>query len=114
LYSCKCGERDPNKYYGHKKSMCGNCHNEYTIRVGREKKAYARGILGDKCVSCSFDKYPECLDIHHLDPTVKDTNFRSMRGWSLSRIDKEIKGCVLLCKNCHTAYHSGYDVNWAE
>lgn len=112
MYKCKCGESDPSKFYGHKKSVCGECHNKYTIKVGQQKKDYARTKLGGKCVSCGFDKYPESLDIHHTDPSIKDPNFKSMRGWSLKRIDNEISNCVLLCRNCHTAYHTGYDITW--
>ncbi|WP_409559591.1 HNH endonuclease [Escherichia coli] len=112
---CKCshcGEEDPTKFYGHKKSICGACHNKYTTELGQHKKKYARDKLGGKCAACGFNQYEESLDIHHLDPAIKDKNYGSMRGWSLARIDKEIENCVLLCKNCHCAFHSGHDVTW--
>ena len=38
----------------------------------------------------------------------KDHDFPHIRYWSWKRIEKEIKGCVLLCKNCHAALHSGF------
>ena len=107
-----CGEIDPAKFYGNKKVTCGACHNKYTTKIGTEKKAYARKKLGDKCKSCGFCKYPESLDIHHTNPAIKDKNFKNMRGWSKSRIDTEIQNCILLCKNCHAAFHSGYSVVW--
>ena len=92
--------------------MCGKCHNDYTKDQGKQKRRYAVAKLGGKCVSCGFNKYIESLDIHHTDPTIKDDNFRSMRGWSLNRIDQEIQFCVLLCKNCHSAFHSGHNITW--
>lgn len=108
----RCGETDHTKFYGNKKTICGKCHSYYTSQKGREKRAYAIEKLGGKCKACGFDRYPCSLDIHHVDPSIKDSNFDSMRGWSYERIDKEIKGCILLCKNCHSAYHSGYGVTW--
>jgi hypothetical protein len=106
-YKCKCGETNPEKFYGHKKSVCVDCHNEYVLGSGKNKKQKARQYLGGCCKICGFDKYACSLDIHHLDPTVKDNNFKSMRGWSWERILQEIETCVLLCKNCHAAVHSG-------
>lgn len=113
MHNCsKCGETDSTKFYRHKKTMCGNCHNEYTKQLGKQKRLYAVSALGSKCLSCGYNKYLESLDIHHTDPSIKDENFASMRGWSLKRIDEEIKGCVLLCKNCHSAFHAGHPVIW--
>lgn len=106
-YKCKCGETNPEKFYGHKKSVCADCHNKYVLGSGKNKKQKARQYLGGCCKICGFNKYPCSLDIHHLDPTVKDNNFKSMRGWSWERILQEIETCVLLCKNCHAAVHSG-------
>jgi hypothetical protein len=63
--------------------------------------------LGGKCFECGYDKYKSALDAHHLDPEEKDTAFHQWRGWSWERIEKEIKKCVLLCKCCHAAVHSG-------
>ncbi|NBV11481.1 MAG: hypothetical protein EBS04_08525 [Chitinophagia bacterium] len=108
---CKvCGESDKENFYGHKKNICGKCHNKYVIEKGRDKKDFARNLLGGKCSACGFHKYKESLDIHHLNPKTKDHNFSSMRGWSIERITSELKNCILLCKNCHTAYHCGYDI----
>lgn len=104
---CECGTTNPEDFYGHKKRICGKCHNQYTLATGKEKKARARAYLGDKCVSCGFNKYPSALDIHHRDQSVKDEKFHGMRGWSWERIERELQGCVLLCRNCHGAYHSG-------
>ena len=103
----KCGETDPSKFYGHKKSICGKCHNEYTLQKGQENRDFIIEHLGGKCMSCGFDKYKSALQVHHLDPSVKDKHFATIRGWSRSRILDEIEGCVLLCACCHSAVHSG-------
>ncbi len=105
----KCGETDPKLFYGDDKEVCGECHLKRVNDTGRENRKYAIEQLGGKCQiqSCGYNKYIGALDIHHLDPNIKDTNFKSMRGWSKARIDKEIKNCILLCKNCHAEIHGG-------
>jgi 5-methylcytosine-specific restriction endonuclease McrA len=104
---CSCGESDPNKFYGNKFWVCAKCWNSRSVQRSKEKVAWARKKLGGKCAACGFDKYDCALDIHHLVPAEKDVAFRTMRFWSLSRIEKEIEKCVLLCKNCHAAVHAG-------
>src|ERR1041384_1855996 len=107
LRKCACGETDPNKFYGNKFWLCAKCWNDYSVKKNREKAAWAREQLGGKCKICGFDKYKSALAIHHLDPKEKDVAFRSMRSWSLDRIAKELRKCVLLCTNCHVALHAG-------
>jgi len=104
----KCGESDPDNFYGHKRTICGKCHNQYTLKIGQDKRLYAINKMGGKCVYCGYNKYSCSLDIHHLDPSIKSKTFPGLRSWSFKRIDKEIENCVLLCKNCHSAYHAGY------
>ncbi len=103
----KCGVNDVNLFYGNDKRVCGKCHNERVKLSAKTKREYAVGKLGGACKNCTYNLYMCSLDIHHLDPSKKDKNFKSMRGWSIDRIDREIEGCVLLCKNCHSAYHNG-------
>jgi hypothetical protein len=101
-----CGETDPNKFYGNKKFICAKCHTKYVNEVGRKNRQYALDLLGNKCIVCGFDKYNCSLDLHHVDPTIKDPNFSGYRSWSSKRIEKEVEKCVLLCRNCHAAVHN--------
>ncbi len=103
----RCGEADPAKFYGHKRKVCGACHNAYNTKQGQERRLRAVIELGGKCQACGFDKYPCSLDLHHRDSREKAPNFRSMRGWSWERILIELQKCILLCKNCHAAHHAG-------
>ena len=107
-YRCgRCGETDPAKFYGHKRKICGSCQNAYNHKVGRERRLRAVQELGGRCVKCGFERFSCALDIHHKNPSEKDPNFRSMRGWSWEHILPELAKCVLLCKNCHAAVHAG-------
>jgi hypothetical protein len=109
LYRCgQCGETDPAKFYGHKRKVCGPCHNAYNIKQGLDRRLRAVNELGGKCQVCGFDRYSCSLDLHHREAKAKSPNFRSMRGWSWGRILVELQKCVLLCKNCHAATHAGF------
>jgi hypothetical protein len=104
----QCGETDPQKFYGNKRSMCGPCHNAYTKRAGMERRLKAIEQLGGHCCICGYNQYPCSLDFHHRDPKLKDTNYNAMRSWSWDRTLAELKKCTLLCKNCHAAVHAGF------
>jgi hypothetical protein len=106
-FRCQCGENDPSKFYGHKRFVCGRCHNASVVKQGSERRKWIVDLLGGKCVVCGFDKYLCSLDVHHLDPGEKSKTFASMRYWSKDRITKELERCVLLCSNCHEAVHAG-------
>lgn len=104
----KCGETNPDKFYGHKKSICGACHNAEVIKKGQENKRFAIEYLGGACIKCGYNKYDCSLDLHHINPKEKDINFATKRGWSKERLTKELDKCVLLCSNCHREFHSGH------
>lgn len=103
----KCGEEDPTKFYGSKRSICGRCHNEDCIARGDANRDRALAYLGARCSSCGFDRFMCALDVHHVDAGSKDAAFSSARGWSWNRLKRELRLCVLLCKNCHAAHHAG-------
>ena len=109
-YRCPCGEQNPKKFSREKRRICRRCHTKYTTSRGQHNKRRAREYLGGKCQACPFALYQVSLDIHHTDPKKKDPNFNTMRGWRWSRIERELKKCILLCKNCHTAHHAGFDI----
>jgi predicted HNH restriction endonuclease len=103
----KCGETNSDKFYGNKRTVCGSCHNLYTLKAGRNKRLKAIEYCGGRCQACGFDKYSCSLDFHHQDPSLKDPKYKMMRGWSWEHILNEIEKCKLLCKNCHAAVHAG-------
>lgn len=109
-HHCPCGERNPKKFSQTKQRICRKCHAKYTTKRGQENKQRARDYLGGKCQACPFFVYQVALDIHHMDPNKKDPNFNTMRGWKWSRIVHELKKCILLCKNCHSGHHAGFDI----
>jgi hypothetical protein len=78
------------------------------------QKIKLAGLLGGYCARCGYSEFPSSLDFHHIDPDEKEDvgvfsaiNFESAK--------QEIDKCALLCKNCHTAYHSGeWDIEFVK
>ena len=102
----KCGETDAAKFVNHKHT-CRACHVRETAKKRGDARSKSVVHLGEKCLNCGYDEFEVALDVHQKDPTIKDPNFAAMRGWSWDQIEKELRGCVLLCKNCHAAIHAG-------
>lgn len=67
------------------------------------KKA-AIELLGGKCAKCGWFGDQAGFDFHH----VRDKRFAfgdiAHKSWRA--VGKELKKCVLLCKNCHSVEHS--------
>lgn len=62
----------------------------------------------EKCEKCGYDKCKKALDFHHKDPSKKEIEIgkSAVNGWCKARIEKEIKKCIVLCKNCHAEIHA--------
>lgn len=63
--------------------------------------------MGGACCICGYARSPNALEFHHLDPSIKDFSFGSIRAEpkSWSKIVAELKKCVMLCANCHREVH---------
>lgn len=62
--------------------------------------------LGGKCQECGETNI-FLLDFHHLDPTKKEFGISSLSARaSWDEIKSEIEKCILLCKSCHTEFHT--------
>ncbi len=105
-------------------SRCKACYNEYNrkyyqkgenlkqlarVKTNRQKytEIYKDWKSNQSCVICGEDS-PECIDLHHVDPSVKEGTISQMinsRSWD--RIQEEIQKCVVVCSNCHRKIHSG-------
>lgn len=63
---------------------------------------------GLKCSKCGYNRCFAALDLHHLDPALKEFNFKTklMLKPTEERV-KELDKCILLCSNCHRELHNG-------
>ena len=79
-----------------------------TIDYRKRRKENLIKICGDKCALCGYDKIPQALEFHHIDPMQKSYGIgENGVCHSLETDLAEIKKCLLVCANCHREIHSG-------
>ena len=104
-----CGETAPDKFYvlrGYaRKEQCKNCFNEAQKSKWKNNKLKAIELKGGKCQHCGYDKYHGALEFHHIDPTVKESNWDKKWSRSWKTIAESIDRTILLCANCHREEH---------
>lgn len=89
-------------------------NNYKNILIKREFVNQYKSSKG--CLFCG-EKEPVALDLHHLDPKIKDSSVSRMLGNSIQTIMSEIAKCVVICSNCHRKHHagvSGYEIDIAH
>lgn len=60
------------------------------------------------CASCGRLYDPVCMDLHHIDPNIKDGVISNLvKNSSINRLKEEIDKCIVLCPPCHRMYHAG-------
>jgi hypothetical protein len=60
-------------------------------------------LKGGGCVLCGYNKCIAALDLHHVDPSVKEKKISHMKN--KKDRDREAAKCIVLCANCHREYH---------
>lgn len=69
-----------------------------------------RQKLGGICKKCN-EKREHLLDFHHINPNEKEAiisdilNYNGFGEKAILKAEKELKKCILLCKNCHWDFH---------
>lgn len=77
---------------------------EMKKRMEKKKKEISEWKRERGCTVCG-ETEPWVLDMHHLDPTEKESN--SAQSATLKTFLKEAEKCILLCSNCHRKVHAG-------
>jgi hypothetical protein len=73
-------------------------------------KTWAIYKLGGKCRICGYNKCMASMTFHHVNKTTKLFNICGMAlTHNIFRIIDELNKCVLMCHNCHTELHNGFD-----
>lgn len=84
-------------------------NSERVMKCTQNRKLVLMDIMGGKCVLCGFDKFPEALEFHHIDPSTKEFVLSgSYLSRALSTQYAELRKCVMVCSNCHRGIHAGY------
>ena len=94
--------------------LCGNCHmEEHMIKVSSEYSLCKTKLLEikgvDRCQKCGYKGVNNSsLDFHHREGEKKDFTMGNAYRFITSmieKVEKEIKKCDLLCRNCHAKEH---------
>lgn len=119
------GKRKGQEYHH---DLCRNCRGveyqikkiERSLRVKldrREVRSKFVEIFGGECCRCGYREFAEVLEFHHIEPDGKE--------WAISKLLNdyceglvsreilvaELAKCILLCSNCHQAWHFA---KWSE
>lgn len=90
--------------------MASNSNSQAVCNHIKKRKKDLIRVLGGKCCLCGFDKYPEALEFHHINPDEKEFAINGSNAVTRA-LDKqlaELRKCILVCANCHRGIHSGY------
>lgn len=115
---CKeCTIKRVGEYYSAHKQESSEYHRLHHIKYrDRQRelfKEYYDKIqsLKTPCAKCGETR-PYVIDFHHIDPKEKSFNINRKTSKSdFSVIEKEVKKCICLCRNCHMEYHFFYGQN---
>lgn len=92
------GSRGPNKL--------NKAHRD---RIRRQTvRAWYESVMAQKsCADCGDDRRA-VLDWHHVNPRLKSHSVPWMvsRGYSIPRIQEEMRKCTVLCASCHRMRHA--------
>lgn len=86
-------------------------HKEKNIQLrNRQRKELGDKInqFKKKCLYCGYSQFTQCLQFHHLDPSKKESKISKMISDNINEklILEEIAKCIVLCANCHQAFHN--------
>ena len=85
-----------------------HCHKCWYFKTTKPKRDvivnwYKEIKLSLSCECCGYDRIPQAIEFHHVDPSTKVANVSDMAYdmFSIKTILKEISKCVALCVLCH-------------
>ena len=84
-------------------ALCG----EAVTRRHQRLKRMLIEEFGGGCAVCGYDRTPNNLHFHHVDPSTKSFSMHMGVGKAIATFRAEAKKCVLVCANCHGEIEAG-------
>ena len=79
-----------------------------TTDFRKRRKANLIKVSGNCCNICGYNKIPDALEFHHINPELKEYGISSSGTChDLEKDLAEINKCILVCANCHREIHFG-------
>ena len=86
---------------------CKACTKKVCTERKRKFKQLCLDYKGNSCIKCGYNKCPNALHFHHLDPSKKEFHLATHKSYYLSeKVKLELDKCILVCANCHAEIHS--------
>jgi len=75
-------------------------------RKSEIKKWFEKYKSNLKCSKCK-ENHPSTIDFHHKQGEEKENAISHLvsNGYSIKKIESELKKCQVLCSNCHRKLH---------
>lgn len=102
---CDCGETNSDNFYNKRNTICKKCYSKRRTNIKKINKQKSIEYLGGCCSNCGYKKSISALEFHHINPKIKDINFKNILYKDFEQIKIELDKCVLLCANCHREEH---------
>ena len=89
-----------------RKAKTKQMNRERTKRLKAKHREFIQRVKMKKgCTHCGYNKYHGALHFHHIEP--KGTGGRAVYPqWSITKIKREMRKCIILCANCHAEEHA--------
>lgn len=93
-------------YAGSRSKKLGHYNQVTAVRRQRITERIRAWKEERGCLLCP-ETFGPCLQLHHLDATLKDMDPSSAAQYSWATFLKEAAECVVVCGNCHVKIHHG-------
>ena len=80
-------------------------YNDAKFKYRRKKKDFFLEWKREKGCHFCGETFPQCLELHHLDPSKKDFVPSQLTTGNWERFLAEAQKCILVCANCHRKVH---------
>ena len=80
---------------------------KYGLKMRKILLNYTNALKVNGCGACGYKQYPIALDFHHLDGDNDNGKISNMKTIKKVANELETKRIVILCSNCHRAFHAG-------
>lgn len=77
---------------------------EYDKRRSNSNRLFLQEEREKGCCKCGEGRY-YTVDFHHVNPAEKVLTIGATNRWTRTQLEKEIKKCIRLCRNCHAELH---------
>lgn len=85
-----------------------NNTKRYIIKISKRNKDFITYYKRNKKCHFCLESDIRCLEFHHKNEDMKKSQISNYvyKPVSIYKLKKEIKKCIIVCKNCHTKIHS--------